>query len=223
MQKSSVVEAIQFTRSNIDEVVAFTDKQAHMFTTERHMGGSCFCYFGGNKVPEFSYFIKDKNGNITYSSKENFESNFMIKDKPSCCFGSIPDMKLVKESDLSKGVKLSLDAELTSLLSSIFSEDKNPNFLVGSIKFAISDKGINPDGVNDALAININTSYVKKSNGVEGVQLALDVEVIPKKDIKTHHKFGKEHCFYVSKNSVILLEETELFSDLIKEGKEIIG
>lgn len=58
----TIIEAIQFTRNNFDEIKAFTNNTAYNFTTERCINGKCYCYLNHNgakfQVNETDYIIK---------------------------------------------------------------------------------------------------------------------------------------------------------------------
>lgn len=74
--KSTEVEAIQFTREKIFEVIAFTDARAKNFTYENeHI--SCYIVNANCptiKVQEGKYIVKKSDGDFYICSQDSFES-----------------------------------------------------------------------------------------------------------------------------------------------------
>lgn len=77
----TIIEAIQFTRNNFDEIKAFTNNTAYNFTTERCINGKCYCYLNHNgakfQVDENDYIIKNDN-NLYVTSQKEFEERYKL-------------------------------------------------------------------------------------------------------------------------------------------------
>ncbi len=76
-KKPVVIEAIQFTRKNWEEVRKFTDGKAKNMTTERCINGKSYFYIdtleGKMQAAEGDYIIKGVNGEFYPCKPDIFE------------------------------------------------------------------------------------------------------------------------------------------------------
>lgn len=77
--KSVLVDAIQFTRDNMKEVLNFTDGKANI-VTERCPNGKSYCNIdtpqGTMKALEGDYIIKGVNGEFYHFNPDIFEKTY---------------------------------------------------------------------------------------------------------------------------------------------------
>lgn len=79
-----LVEAVQFTRPNIAEIILFTDGAATGFRCASRMPYHKFhCNFSGMSIPEDFWFIKTRDGEITVMSNENFIKSYANSNSTS--------------------------------------------------------------------------------------------------------------------------------------------
>ena len=78
------VEAVQFTRKNFDEIVAFTNGQAHGLTIERCIDGKCWCTIptleGEHIASEGDFIIKGVNGEFYPWKPDIFWKSYVLVD-----------------------------------------------------------------------------------------------------------------------------------------------
>lgn len=79
-KKPVVIEAIQFTRDNWNEIVAFTGGAAVNITIERRPDGKCTCIIptleGDHIASEYDYIIKGVNGEFYPCKPEIFRKTY---------------------------------------------------------------------------------------------------------------------------------------------------
>lgn len=79
-KKPVIIEAVQFTRSNFDEIVKFTEGKAKNLTIERTLNGNCYCTIstleGPMKVSEHDYIIKGVQGEFYSCKPDIFEKTY---------------------------------------------------------------------------------------------------------------------------------------------------
>lgn len=79
-KKPVVIEAIQFTRDNYDEIRKFTGSKAHSLSIERRLGGRCECTIetleGSYIASEFDYIIKGVGGEFYPCKPDIFEITY---------------------------------------------------------------------------------------------------------------------------------------------------
>lgn len=79
-KKPVIVEAVQFTRKNWEEVRQFTDGKAEDMITERCINGKSYCYIdtleGKMQVIEGDFIIKDVNGEFYPCKSDVFEKAY---------------------------------------------------------------------------------------------------------------------------------------------------
>lgn len=78
--KPCQIEAIQFTRSNIDELKEFCGDDVYDFTTERSTDGKCYCWVhtleGEMQATENDYIIKGLRGEFYPCKPDVFEKKY---------------------------------------------------------------------------------------------------------------------------------------------------
>lgn len=84
-KKPVVIEAIQFTRYNIDKIKEFTNGKAIDFKIERHIGGKCYCVIKtleGNMIAdEGDYIIKGIKGEFYPCKPDIFEETYEVVEE----------------------------------------------------------------------------------------------------------------------------------------------
>ena len=79
-KKPVVIEAIQFTRNNFEEIKYFTNNKAHSFTTERTPNGKSYCTIdtleGDHIATEGDYIIKGVKGEFYPCKPDIFEQTY---------------------------------------------------------------------------------------------------------------------------------------------------
>lgn len=82
--KPVVIEAVQFTRKNWEEVISFTDGKAICMTTERCIHGKSYCYIntleGKMQVSEGDYIIKGVNGEFYHCKPDVFAKTYEVAE-----------------------------------------------------------------------------------------------------------------------------------------------
>lgn len=73
------IQAVQFTRSNFDEVSRFTEGQARDLTIERRPDGACFCFLHDGKgrwvrVKEGEYLVRYDSGDFGVVDNTSFHN-----------------------------------------------------------------------------------------------------------------------------------------------------
>lgn len=75
-----VIEALQFTRENFDEIQKFTCGQAHDIMIERRPGGKCTCKIptleGEHLASEYDYIIRGIQGEFYPCKPDIFEQTY---------------------------------------------------------------------------------------------------------------------------------------------------
>ena len=74
VEVSYIVEAIQFTRENFEEVERFTGGKAQHLAIERSPDGVATCQLEGNQVTEGDYIRKTEDGRLDSVSQYIFMS-----------------------------------------------------------------------------------------------------------------------------------------------------
>lgn len=78
--KSTEIEAVKFTRDNVEEVKEFTDGKAKNFILEKRINGTFHCdlerYENTVRVLEGRYIVKSLNGDFYICSEDSFESMY---------------------------------------------------------------------------------------------------------------------------------------------------
>jgi hypothetical protein len=81
-QKPAIIEVVQFTRNNFDEVRAFTNGKACNFTTERRIDGVCTCQLstplGIYIVSENSFIAKREEGDFCAYKPDIFAAKYEL-------------------------------------------------------------------------------------------------------------------------------------------------
>lgn len=79
-KKPVCIEAVQFTRSNWDEVVSFTNNTAHTFMIERRINGIATCIIptleGQHIATENDFIIKGVHGEFYPCKPDIFEKTY---------------------------------------------------------------------------------------------------------------------------------------------------
>ena len=83
-KKPVEIEAIQFNRSNWEEIQTFTNNTAHTITIERRIDGKCTCIIptleGQHIANEGDYIIKGVQGEFYPCKPDIFELTYEIVD-----------------------------------------------------------------------------------------------------------------------------------------------
>ena len=79
-KKPVVIEAIQFTRKNFEEIKRFTNNKAHSFILEKSLYGKCTCIIptleGDHIATEGDYIIKGVKGEFYPCKPDIFEQTY---------------------------------------------------------------------------------------------------------------------------------------------------
>lgn len=79
-KKPVIIEAIKFTRGNIEEVEKFTNGKANHFTIQKRIGGKCYCVIktleGDMIANEYDYIIKGVKGEFYPCKPDIFEETY---------------------------------------------------------------------------------------------------------------------------------------------------
>ncbi|CAB4143305.1 hypothetical protein UFOVP450_106 [uncultured Caudovirales phage] len=85
-KKPVVIEALQFTRNNWEEIQTFTQGQAHTLTIERRMDGKCTCIIptleGEHIANEGDWIIKGVQGEYYPCKPDIFEQTYEKDSHP---------------------------------------------------------------------------------------------------------------------------------------------
>lgn len=81
-KKPVIIEAIQFTRNNFEEIKAFTKNNASKMIIEKRIGGRCFCTIktleGDMIANEYDYIIKGIKGEFYPCKPDIFEQTYEV-------------------------------------------------------------------------------------------------------------------------------------------------
>lgn len=81
-KKPVVIDAVQFTRKNVDEVKEFTNGTAHSFRTERSPNGKSYCTIptleGEHTATEGDFIIKGVSGEFYPCKPDIFEKTYEV-------------------------------------------------------------------------------------------------------------------------------------------------
>lgn len=82
VKKPVIIEAIQFTRNNYDNIVKFTNNLVKDLTIERRPNGICYCIIptleGDYIANEYDYIIKGVNGEFYPCKPDIFNKTYEL-------------------------------------------------------------------------------------------------------------------------------------------------